>query len=609
MMSEFHFLRPYWFLALLPLAMLLWQLWHRKYHSRSWRAVCDAHLLPYLLTDTGGRQQRWPIIVLGLMSILIILALAGPAWEKLQQPVFRDQSALVIVLDLSRSMDVADVKPSRLARARHKIIDLLQRRKEGQTALLVYAAEAYTVSPLTEDSNTIVSMVKILNTQLMPVQGSAPGKALQRAVDLLKQAGAQHGHVLLITDGIIKSQAKALARKITHHGHQLSVLGIGTAEGAPISMEDGGFLKDNSGGIVVPKLNSAALAQLSRLGGGRYHTLTADENDLDTLLAGINVQRFNAQRKETSFIADRWHEQGPWLLLLVLPFAALAFRKGYLAVLIIICLPTLPQPVNALEWDELWQRPDQKAAKVLQQNKTPETVPSAEVFSDAEWKASAHYRSGQYQQAAEALQGIDKADALYNKGNALAKMGKLSEAIQAYEQALKKDPEHADAKYNREQVKQQLKKQQSSDGSKLDKDKSSDNKQQDSSEQQKKDGEQSQSQSDDKNKGDKQDQQDMKPEPKDAQESDQQKSDKDKAEQSKQAEQDPDKDAKDPQQQASDLKEQNKQKEIDQANEQWLRRIPDDPGGLLRRKFQYEHQRQQQRNQTSTKNDNEQPAW
>lgn len=603
-MNEFHFLRPYWFLALLPLGILLWQLWHRKYHSRSWRAVCDAHLLPYLLTDTGSRQQRWPILVVGLMSLMVILALAGPTWEKLKQPVFREQSALVIVLDLSRSMDAADVKPSRLARARHKVIDILKRRKEGQTALLVYAAEAYTVSPLTDDSNTIVAMVKTLNTQLMPVQGSAPDKALQHATDLLKQAGALHGHVLLITDGIIKSQAKALASLITDHGHQLSVLGVGTAEGAPISIDSGGFLKDRSGDIVVPKLNSTALTQLARLGGGRYHSLMADETDLNTLLAGMDVQRLNAQHKETSFIADRWHEQGPWLLLLVLPFAALVFRKGYLAVLIIICLQTPPQAAIALEWDELWQRPDQKAAKVLQQNPTPETLPPADVFNDSEWKASAHYRAGQYQQAAEVLQGIDKTDALYNKGNALAKMGKLPEAIQAYEQVLKNDPAHADAKYNREQVEKKLQQQKKDSGeSEQDQNKSSDDKQQEDKNNQQQDS--SDQQNKDKSKDGGKDQQDMKSEQKD----EQQKSDQDKAEQKKQAEQDSEKDEKDPQQQAADLKEQNKQKEIDQASAQWLRRIPDDPGGLLRRKFQYEHQRQQQRNQTSTNNDNEQPAW
>ena len=599
-MNEFHFLRPFWFLALLPLAFLLWQIWHQKFHSRSWRSVCDPRLLPYLLTDTGGRQRRWPILLLGLAASLTILALAGPVWEKIEQPVFRQQSALVIVLDLSRSMDATDIKPSRLTRARHKLIDILKQRKEGQTALLVYAANAYTVSPLTEDSHTIVAMVNSLNTDLMPVQGSAPARALQAATNLLKQAGALHGHVLLITDGINPAQTDQLASLISDQGHQLSVLGVGTRDGAPITIEGGGFLKDQSGAIVVPKLNPAALTQLARQGGGRYHSLTSDERDLTHLLAGITGSGLNAQRKETSFIADRWREQGPWLLLIVLPIAALAFRKGYLAIALFLIWPFSPEPALAMDWDTLWQRPEQQAARQLRENKDPATLPPADVFKDPEWKASAHYRAGDYQQAVENLQGIDKADALYNKGNALAKMGKLQEAIQAYEQALQKAPDHADAKYNREQVEKQLQQQESSGDS--DQDQSSEDKQ---------DGQQNNKDQDEASGSDKndneseQDKQDMKQDQNESGESEQEK---EKEKQAQQAEQDKDDKEQTPEQRAADQEEEKKQKEMMQANEQWLRRIPDDPGGLLRRKFQYEHQRQQ-RKQTNSEENNGQPAW
>lgn len=617
-MSEFHFLRPYWFLALIPLAILLWLLWQRRYQSRSWRAVCDPRLLPYLLTDTVTRQRRWPLVALALGSLLLILALAGPVWEKIEQPVFRQQTALVIVLDLSRSMDATDIRPSRLARARHKVIDILQQRKEGQTALLVYAADAYTVSPLTEDSNTIIAMVKALNTGLMPVQGSATEQALVRATALLKQAGALHGHILLITDGIIPSQAERLAGLISQHGHRLSVLGIGTANGAPITIEGGGFLKDRSGHIVVPRLDSSSLSQLARLAGGRYRSLTADEGDLSDLLTGMADQGIDVQRKETTFIADRWREQGPWLLLIVLPFAALAFRKGYLLIAILLSLPGLPQPVQALEWEGLWQRPEQKAAKQLQQATDPQALPSAELFSDPQWKASAHYRAGQYPQAVEALQGIDEADALYNKGNALAKMGKLAEAIEAYDQALQHEPDHADAKYNRQQVAQQLQQQPPQDGQNKSKNSSSgQSEQQQDPSKDKQNGDQEkesspsspQEQKEDQAQAEKSDQngaqkpQEKRPEPKDGNHSEQANNtqpvpDKD---------QNKDKPEKSPQQ-AAESQELNKQKEITQATEQWLRRIPDDPGGLLRRKFQYEYQRQQ-RKQTTTNSDNGQSAW
>ena len=614
-MSEFHFLRPYWFLAVLPVLLLLWMLWQQKYNSRSWRAVCDPRLLNYLLIDSANQQKKWPLIVIGLMAGLLILALAGPVWERLEQPVFRQQSALVMVLDLSKSMDATDIKPTRLARARHKLRDILHRRKEGQTALLVYAADTYTVSPLTDDSNTMIALVKSLSTDLMPAQGSAPHKAIELAVNLLKQAGAVHGHILLVTDGVKTSQATKLAHHVTSHGHRLSVLGVGTAQGAPINIEGGGLLKDAGGAIVVPKLDGRVLQQLASEGGGRYHPLVADERDLNHLLSGMTPQRLNAQRKQTSFRADRWREQGPWLLLLVLPFAALAFRRGYLVLCVMLCLPSLPQPAHAVDWESLWQRPEQRAARQLHQNPTPDKLPPADVFTDPQWKATAHYRAGQYQQAVEALQGIDNAEALYNKGNALAKLGKLPEAIQAYDEALKKTPAHEDARYNREQVEKHLKQQPSSDQSQQNSEQQSsdsdkqpphDDKQQQSKREQQQEQEQEQEQKPSSEQTDKDNERQKQAENRDSNE-EQKQLDIKQSEQDKQQEQQ-EQQAKQEQQRPAEAKDPQEKTEEMRAAQQWLRRIPDDPGGLLRRKFYYEYQRKKHQ-QADTQTPNGSQAW
>ena len=628
-MSEFHFLRPYWLLALLPIALVLWRFAQQQAASRSWRAVCDARLLPHLLTDVSIKQRRWSVFLLALLLLLSVLSLAGPVWKKIPQPVFRQQSALVIALDLSRSMDASDIKPSRLARARLKIIDILRRRKEGQTALLVYAADAFTVSPLTEDSNTIVALDKTLTTDLMPEQGSRPDRALELAVRLLHQAGIPHGNVLLVTDGINPSQVDDLAKQVTSAGHRLSVLGVGTKDGAPITNSGGGFVKDQRGNIVIPKLNTAALAQLARQGGGHFHVLSADDSDIDAILAGLGNEHSQAKANATSFIADEWQEEGPWLLLLVLPLAALAFRRGYIVAVLICFLPAIPQPAHAMEWQQLWQRADQRAAKQLQRSDNNSKPPAADVFKDPEWKASAHYRAGDYANVVKDLQGIDKPDALYNKGNALAKMGRLQEAIKAYDEALKKAPQHADAKYNKEQVEKLLKQQQQNKVSSKQQqsDKNSSSQQQSKSQQQQKQGDdQAQDQKDNK------DQQ--------AQKDQQQKQQQDKASQQDKAKQDSDEDQNNKDQQNKDQqdKQQNKvnqpqqarpeepqqdgnkaaqpmteaereQKERQQANEQWLRRIPDDPGGLLRRKFEYQYQRRQQSGEAGNNDSSGQQAW
>jgi len=199
-MSNFHFLRPEWFLALLPLLLLLFWLARRRLRSRSWQAVCDPELLPHLLLGHSVRRANWPIWLLLVGLLLMVLALSGPVWKRQPQPLFRQQSALVILFDLSRSMEVADLRPSRFLRARLKIADLLRQREEGQTALIVFAADAFTVTPLTEDRHTIESLLESLDPELMPVQGSNLTRAIRRGAELLQQAGLQRGRLLLVTD-------------------------------------------------------------------------------------------------------------------------------------------------------------------------------------------------------------------------------------------------------------------------------------------------------------------------------------------------------------------------------------------------------------------------
>ena len=159
MIEQFHFLRPWWLLALVPHVAITWLLIRGRYDSGNWRTVIDPRLLPHVLSDSKRKTHASIRGVLATVAGLAIIALAGPTWEKRQQPVFDQQTSLVVALDLSRSMDVADIKPTRLTRARHKIADILNQREEGQTALVVYAADAFAVTPLTHDADTILALL------------------------------------------------------------------------------------------------------------------------------------------------------------------------------------------------------------------------------------------------------------------------------------------------------------------------------------------------------------------------------------------------------------------------------------------------------------------
>lgn len=588
MMESLHLIRPLWLLALMPLLFISWRLWHRQRRGGNWQRVIDPMLLPHVLIGNPGKSSQWPVVLFTLAGLLSILALSGPAWKQLPQPVFKQQSALVLVLDLSRSMDSTDIKPSRLTRARHKISDILKRRKEGQTALVVYAAGAFTVSPLTDDTRTIENMMNSLDTGIMPAQGSDVGLGLKKAMQLMKNASIHKGDILLITDGI-ESISKSFFEQVKSEGYRVSILAAGTEQGAPIPNQ-GGFIKDNHGRIVVPRLEVKKLQQAARAGGGRFATIQASDDDIQYLLAGLNIDKLDADSEATELKTDVWQEEGPWLLLLVLPIAALAFRRGYLALVILIILP-LPEPAMALSWDDLWKNTNQQAYELLQQDQAEQ---AAYKFNDPQWKAAAQYKAKQYQQSLEQLDGINTADAHYNRGNSFTQLGQLDEASKAYDQALKLDPNHEDARFNKnlvEQMKQQQQNQESQSGDQnSEKPDPEQNQQQNSSENQQSSDSQSSSQQD--GQSESSDSQ--------AQQSDENTDKNNSEQQPSQASSDKEKETGEPNDKDSQATNAvDSQPDLsEQARQQWLRQIPDDPGNLLQRKFQFQYRQQKPQRDT-----------
>jgi Ca-activated chloride channel family protein len=228
MAAEFHWLRPEWLFAIPLIVVIAVLLARGKLGSGNWQSVIDPALMPFVLSRDPGRGTDYRWWLMGIGGVIALTALAGPAWQRIEQPVFRAEQALVLALDLSRSMDAQDVAPSRLRRAKLKILDMLDRRESGQTALLVYSANAFTVTPLTNDNDTIAALVNSLGTDIMPSRGSYPEVAIAKGRQLLDQASAGFGEVLLITDGGSSPAAEAAARELKSAGYSLSILGVGT---------------------------------------------------------------------------------------------------------------------------------------------------------------------------------------------------------------------------------------------------------------------------------------------------------------------------------------------------------------------------------------------
>ena len=590
-MAEFHFLRPLW-LLLLPIgAWLIWQLLRGRSDGGGWRAIVDSRLRPYVLAEPEVlRDSRFALGAALVAWLAAIVALAGPAWERLPVPAFRSDEALVVALDLSRSMDAGDVEPSRLARAKLKLLDLLERRAAGQTALVVFSTHAFTVTPLTTDTRTISSLVSAVDTDIMPTQGGSIAAGLERAATLLRQTGLRRGDVLVITDSEVAEADLDLAGELASDGFRVSVLAVGTEQGGPIPRAEGGFITDGNGQVVVPKVEVASLQRLAAAGGGRYAPLAPNDRDLDALFPApaalpldVALDGSDAEQYE----ADVWLDRGLLLVLVLLPLLALAFRRGWIAVWLLVVLAPLPQ-AHAFEWRDLWQRPDQRGYEALEAQQADR---AAELFENPEWRSAAQYRAEQFEASAASLSNVDSAVAHYNRGNALAKAGQLPAAIGAYDRALELDPSHEDARYNRDLVQQFLEDnpeqeqqqppQEGEQGQQGDSSQSQSGEQQDggeaADEQQSQEGEQGES-------GDSQaaDGAQDSPEPNDGEEQSEENAEQN-ANAGEEAQSEATADAGGP--------EDVEQWASEQAAEQWLRRVPQDPGGLLRRKFLYQYQR------------------
>jgi len=587
-MSEFHFIRPYWLFAFLPLMLLVFLNLRQKLQQGSWQAVCDADLLPFILQEKERQQSRLPFISSLLAAVLAIVALAGPTWERLPAPVYRNSAALVIALDLSRSMDATDIKPSRLSRARYKIADLLNQRKDGQTALLVYAQTAFTVTPLTNDIATIKSQLNALNTDIMPAQGSNSSLAVEKAIQLLKNAGLQQGQILLVTDDQRIDQAMAKIAKVA--AYQVSILAVGTSAGAPIPVAGGGFMKDRAGNIVLPKLAIHVAQKAAQIGGGMYQQITSDDTDINALGHYFDRASQAEAKAENDLLLENWSEAGVWLLLPLLGLAALSFRRGLLGLVFIVLLP-LPKESYALEWQDLWQTQQQQAYQNYLHGNYQQ---AAKQFTDPAWQAAAKYKTAEPVKE-EDLLAAKTETGFYNQANVLAKSGQLEKALEAYQKALKINPNNEDAKFNKELVEKALKKkkqqQQPSD-------KQQDQKE-DSEDKQDKGGKQQGQQQDSEGKQAKDEQQSDKQESKDTENKDNENEDqqnqsvKESEENTQPSKLQQDKEQN---QQAEAANDESIQKsEQQQANEQWLKRIPDDPSGLLKRKFLYQYSRQKPR--------------
>ena len=435
-LSEFHFIQPLWLLALIPTLWLFIQLRQQQEATFQWQKAIAPHLLPHLIVKAKSKERIRPYYLLTAVFVIAAIALAGPTWQREPLPFANDEAPLVIALDLSESMNVTDIQPSRLERAKQKVQDLLTLRSSGRTALIAYSGTAHLVLPLTEDQSILSLYLDELSTDIMPIAGKAPDQALSLASTVLEQENIP-GTILFITDGISSKELPNFSQS----EHDISILGIGTVQGGLIPQGNGRF----------SKLDRVGLQAIARQTNGFFTEVTTDDSDVR--LVNQHIKRHLAQVQSEN--GDRWKNFGYWLLYPLAIVILFWFRRGWtiqwtLSLTIAVTL-LQPQPVLAEEfhWIDLWLTPDQQGRMLFERGNFTE---AAEHFQDPMWKGISYYAAENFADAIAQFSRFDTPEGYFNLGNAYAHNGEYQNAISCYVRVLALQPDRAAAQHNRELV-------------------------------------------------------------------------------------------------------------------------------------------------------------
>jgi len=452
--SHFHFENNYWFLGLLiiPIVWLLYNFYYQtNANTKDLEKFADKHLIPHLLrTSKTGQISVWRSLILGsVLWSCLMAAMAGPRWDFKEVGSYKEDQSLLILLDLSKSMDATDISPSRLIRGRQEIENIITMSKGVKIGLVGFAADAHMIAPITDDMNNIRHLLPLLGTDLVFVQGTKISPALKTAQSMLLAEPGNNKSILIITDGgFADPDALELAGELANKGIIIHTLGVATDAGVNFLNPDGSLVKRNDQ-VMISKLEKDKLIALSAAANGQYFDTSYTNTNAQKLLQLIKNRTFGAGEEYHQI--RHWEERFYIFVFPVLLIILLWFRKGFAFPIILLILLTPSHQAQALnEVDRLFLNKEQFAKKAFEEVDDVDTALST--FDDPYKRGVAYYKAGKFKQAEQEFRKNTRPEvresALYNLANSLAHQNKLEEAIETYKTLLKENPNHEKTRHN-----------------------------------------------------------------------------------------------------------------------------------------------------------------
>ena len=408
---EFHFLRPLWLMALVPVAAIVILIAFRRRPETQWGDVVAPNLLKHLLVKPDHRWRIDPLYLVASGLLVGIVALSGPTWRRELPPFVEDKAPLMVALSVAPSMNESDIAPTRLERAKQKVRDLLEARPGARTGLIAYSGTAHLVMPMTDDRTVIEPFLAALTPTLMPVQGNNAAAAAALAASLMAKEFVA-GTILLVADSV---SDEAAVRRAADRNNVLTL------------------------GMTPPEHQQGLPSNAVRL--------TVDGADIRSLEHRIETSYQSAQ---SAAFGTRWRDEGYWLILPVALLGLLWFRRGVTVawvVAFIVFQPLAPVSAADTSWfRNLWLTPDQQGRIAFDRG---DYGAAQQLFNDPMWRGMAAYRAYDFLAAAESFRKIEAPAGRFALGNAEAQNHAYEKAIKAYDEVLAIQPNNAGAKHNK----------------------------------------------------------------------------------------------------------------------------------------------------------------